>query len=625
LIDSPEVRVMSSTEQMHLRHHSLPVRHFRELARGRGGAGAVNLLLAAERSRRLLMVRLLLDQLKSHPDVMGPLPHYSQAWAALLDANDRDSAAVEKILLSPQVGIWLSRALRLLRGRTVSSGPLWAEIGHLHAIAFAAAIRTKTELVTSIPARAGRVMIPTLGMALLPAAENWSVVQAVNAETTGARLWSGELSVTVPTSAADDSGGWWGLREVVTSADDLRLSVWLDDLDPYRDLADPVPVVRLADAELRRWRRQIGEAWQIVGRIFPESAEAMAAGMQSLAPLPAGNRPETRSSSTGDGFGSALISPPSDAVALAVALVHEFQHIKLGGLLHLVSLLEPEANSELAYAPWRDDPRPISGLLQGVYAFYGIAHFWERYRCELAGVDRDVADFEFAYARRQTRLGLNALRRASQLTVLGRQFVAELAGEIRTQHAERISPGAARMSWAAATDHRVVWRLRHFRPDPDGVHRLVGRFLTGQPPRGTHQVESILAARPGDWYHARVALHRDALYQPRLLRCEPDEQLRWSARHGASRADLALITGDTGKAAAGYRAMIAADPDDINAWAGLAIVAGAGPGSTAWKTLTGRPELVRSVYLGAHAVRDAVSPLAVAAWLDDDRGRGPRS
>jgi len=616
---------MSSTEHEHLRRHLLPVRHFRELARGGGGAETIKMMLAGERSRRLLLVRLLLDQLESRFEVLGPLPHYDTAWEALVRANTQDSDAVEKVLLCPQVGIWLSRMLRLLRGRTFSAGPLWAEVGYLHAIAFAAAIRTKTRLMTRLPARSGHVMIPTLGMAHLPSGEAWSVVEAVNAEATGAWLKCGELNVIVPAATAEDRDGWWGLREVVANARDSRLSVWLDDLDPYRDLADPVPAARLDEADLRRWRQQITEAWEIISRNFPETAEAMAAGMQSLAPLPGGDRAETRSSSTGDGFGSALISRPADSVALAVALVHEFQHIKLGGLLHLVSLLEQEANSELVYAPWRNDPRPVSGLLQGVYAFLGIARFWQFYRRDVHGADLDVAEFEFAYARRQTRLGLNVLRRTSQLTGLGRVFVAELAQEVIAQHAVRVTAAAARAAWAAATDHQVVWRLRHFQPDPDGVGRLVRRFLAGQPPRGTHHVESTLAPRTGDWYHARVALHREVLYRPELLKHEAGELLRWSARRGASQADLALIQGGTAKATAGYRAMIAADPDDINAWAGLAVVVGADQCGTAWKSLTQRPDLVRAVYSGAHAVRGSVSPFTVAAWLANDPGRGHRS
>jgi HEXXH motif-containing protein len=30
------------------------------------------------------------------------------------------------------------------------------------------------------------------------------------------------------------------------------------------------------------------------------------------------------------------------------------------------------------YAPWREDLRPISGFLQGTYAFLGVSGFWRR-------------------------------------------------------------------------------------------------------------------------------------------------------------------------------------------------------------------------------------------------------
>ena len=89
---------MSSTDHQHLRRHRLPIRDFRERARGAGGAETIDLMLAAERSRRLVMVGLLLDQLKSQPSALGPLPHYDTAWAALLEATEQDPAAVEKVL-----------------------------------------------------------------------------------------------------------------------------------------------------------------------------------------------------------------------------------------------------------------------------------------------------------------------------------------------------------------------------------------------------------------------------------------------------------------------------------------------------------------------------------------------
>ena len=55
-----------------------------------------------------------------------------------------------------------------------------------------------------------------------------------------------------------------------------------------------------------------------------------------------------------------------------MTLTHELQHTKLNAVMYLFELLEPVAG-ERFYAPWRDDPRPLGGFLQGIYAFFGIA------------------------------------------------------------------------------------------------------------------------------------------------------------------------------------------------------------------------------------------------------------
>lgn len=68
-------------------------------------------------------------------------------------------------------------------------------------------------------------------------------------------------------------------------------------------------------------------------------------------------------------------SEPPDAETLAVSLIHELQNIKLGALLHLLTLTGDDDGS-LYYAPWRDDPGPLGGFLQGIYAFFGITEFW---------------------------------------------------------------------------------------------------------------------------------------------------------------------------------------------------------------------------------------------------------
>ena len=50
---------------------------------------------------------------------------------------------------------------------------------------------------------------------------------------------------------------------------------------------------------------------------------------------------------------------PADGETLALLLIHEFQHVKLGAVLDLLDLCDP-ADRRLFYAPWRDDPRPLA-------------------------------------------------------------------------------------------------------------------------------------------------------------------------------------------------------------------------------------------------------------------------
>ncbi len=45
--------------------------------------------------------------------------------------------------------------------------------------------------------------------------------------------------------------------------------------------------------------------------------------------------------------------------------------------MHLVPLVRYD-RTETYYAPWRPDPRPAHGLLQGAYAYLGVTEFWQR-------------------------------------------------------------------------------------------------------------------------------------------------------------------------------------------------------------------------------------------------------
>src|SRR5262249_15588660 len=139
--------------------------------------------------------------------------------------------------------------------------------------------------------------------------------------------------VTVRAAAGDPSWHPPILIEVV--ADDLWLRVELLDRDPYRDVRRPSPPRPLDGAEIARWRADISQAWTLLVRAQRDRAQAIAASLRTLTPLPPRERYRPLSASGAEAFGGVLLSVPDNPAQLAMTLVHESQHHKLGALLHL--------------------------------------------------------------------------------------------------------------------------------------------------------------------------------------------------------------------------------------------------------------------------------------------------
>ena len=79
------------------------------------------------------------------------------------------------------------------------------------------------------------------------------------------------------------------------------------------------------------------------------------------------------------------------------------------------------------YSPWRDDPRPIDGVLHGAYAYLGVVDFWRGQRGTLTGRDLRYADFEFARWRREVAQAAEVLLDSGTLTTPGMAFVQGMA------------------------------------------------------------------------------------------------------------------------------------------------------------------------------------------------------
>jgi HEXXH motif-containing protein len=555
-------------------------------------------LWRTQRSRRLLLVNAVLDATNEQPDLLGPLPPGASACEALLAAERAAQAEFDAVLLHPQVGSWAAYALRRHLGHVHSDTPGWVDLGALHSFALAAAARARVRWRTRVPARAGQATLPTLGTAWFANAPRWADVEAETVDGWIA-LRHGGAEVVVPPDTTGDGPGWWRLRRLRVGGDPT-LSVTLDDLDPFRDLADPVAPERLSDEDLRRWAALLDDAWALLCRYHREAAEAMAEGVVSLVPLPAGDGWETRSASTGEAFGSVLVSPPPDDVTLAVSLVHEFQHIKLGGLMHLGPLTSGPDEARY-YAPWRDDPRPLSGLVQGIYAFVGIVAFWRDHRRAVDGTDRTLADFEFAYARSQVHDALRTASTSGRLTMWGERLVAALTDRVRPWLAEPVTPESVGAAAVAADHHRAGWRIRNCRPPSRDVEALARAWRTGSTVHIGQYRPAVTPYRDRRWSPGMLALVRQHL----LDRAGAlTDRLR---SFDLTEADAAFVRGDVAAARAAYRARIAENAGDLGAWVGLGLAAA--------RPLLDIPELVRATYLRVAEHGPAPDPEELARWV----------
>jgi HEXXH motif-containing protein len=254
------------------------------------------------------------------------------------------------------------------------------------------------------------------------------------------------VSSTVTGSSNDD--------QVASS---VRASFLLDGWAP----GELAPDLRVDDSpDVVLWRARIAQGWALLVRDHREVAEELAASVTVLTPLrapPSG----VNSATVVDAFGCVFLSLPPDAASVAVTLAHELQHIKLNALLDLFEMLDPVAG-ERFYAPWRDDPRPLAGLLHGTYAYTGVSAFWRRQRaCETSAALASHADMEFAHWRVSTLEAARRLLGSGRLTPVGRRFVAGMAEVLGLWCAEPVPKEALVAASRRSAEHRARWSADH--------------------------------------------------------------------------------------------------------------------------------------------------------------------
>jgi HEXXH motif-containing protein len=589
--------------------HQVSLMSLDTMAEGRADPAIVEQLSRANRSRQLTLLRAVLDRVQKLAPAVAPSPSPAEAWTLLADAQRLDGAAVDQVITHPRTGVWATNVLRRLGQADAAVGavPLWADLGYLHQLAAAAAIRAGHDFRTRVPVWRGAVILPTLGLADLQSRREWDFAH-VHGEQGHVLIRGPAGSVQLPQNRAENAAGWLAIRTLRTD----RAALWLDDLDPYREFDGPTPPHRLSDSEVTLWSGNLRDTWRLLSQLHPATAAELAVGLTTLVPRGSASRIAPYSASHADAFGSVVLSRPSDPTTFAATLVHEFQHSKLGVLLTLVDLLDPTADNTTPrlYAPWRDDPRPPIGLLHGAFSFLGVTSFYRDHSAVDTGSSTTTAQFEFAYRREQTARAVETLLAEASPSVLGRRFLRIARARLQHWTAEPLPQEVLAAAHRANLDHQLCWRLRHLRPPTNVVADLTLAWLRHRPRPVAAPAKSVLRPKPGSPPQARLELERTLLYEPELYdvyRAEPE--LAMAEISGTTTADLALMDSDTALATELYRQHILAVPDSPTAWAGLALSSGRA-------ILLDRPELVFAIHQEIRLQAGIVTnPIKLAEWL----------
>ena len=399
------------------------------------------------------------------------------AGAAPAGGDARYTNPARARLFHPLTGPW---ARSCLRGLDAGPGPadgerarrLRRDLAHFSAIAAVVAAGAGIPFRTRLTARAGVLALPSLG-ALHTARSGDVPVDVTCAEGRLVLRQADAPDVTVHLESG--VGAWsgalaWTPAHALPGLTRTAPPLPLDDLDPYRELPDGpghgnlrTPLA-LDDAERKRWLQAwSGTALALRSGGAQRLAEAGAL-LRCLVPLETppdvGTGRGSCSATRREAFGGLLSSTPPDAVTLAATLVHELQHAKLAALGDLVTLHRAGPAARY-FAPWRTDPRPYDGLLQGTYSHLAMAAFYQR-RALVGGLpDRDRAWAQHARYRAQVGAALPALVGSPDLTVRGRRFVDEMAAA-HERMAEHPAPrGHVARAQAYVASARTLWTRRH--------------------------------------------------------------------------------------------------------------------------------------------------------------------
>lgn len=573
------------------------------LATGEGDRTVVGQLREAQHSKHTMLL-LAIAGAAGEADPADPgTVAFRAAYQLLTRIQALDRGASRWLLALPHLGSWAHDALIRLEQESVP------DFAYLACAVAAAAVRAGVPFELDVPVRDGWVLLPGLGRLDAAGQPGW-----IRLRCDGKQLTAGDRVSVARRALGPDYGSgrpdphWRGTPAVRAAAGGLAWDVLLVTDDPYLDRYTLPMSAGLSAGELRRWRQRVQAAWEVLVRHHRWAAGPIADGVSVIVPLTPRSQTDLISATSPAAFGAVATSWPPDPVTMAETLVHEFQHVKLCGLLDMVPLAE--SGGDKVYAPWRQDPRPAGGLLQGVYAHLGIVRFWAaQQHAETDPDDLLRAQVQFARWGPTIDGAVGTLLQTGCLTPVGARFAGLMRAQGQALAARPVPHRAREIAREVALDHWLTWQIRHVAADPADVLALADAYRRSEP--------FPVADRPATWIQEDVRKVSSSV-RSRLLTMSYLEPARY--RELCADRDLPLSGPDrlllgqaTEASVQGYRDLItgSADPQP-DAWVGLALALHQPPAAPLADTFAACLPVMFDVHSCLGAGRD---PLELARWF----------
>jgi len=283
--------------------------------------------------------------------------------------------------------------------------------------------------------------------------------------SSSAKLWIGEAGLYSERGpVALDWVPTFGGFQLATSEPELGPPAFLETIDEALDTCE-------------KWSNVLQDAGAAVRR-HKASDVLIAAFGRIIVPVRSAQENVHSSVSFATRPGVLYMSWCPRASVIAEAIVHESDHQLFYLLCRESPMWEQPSDQQPAIyrSPWRDDPRPLDGLLRGASAFVRVAEFWSA----LASSDArglETLNWSCSRAVLAASQSLDALAvigaHREELTQSGQATVQELESRGRAVLSS-LSNAAQYNSWKGWADvqqerHSAAWRARSATTQGDRV------------------------------------------------------------------------------------------------------------------------------------------------------------